>query len=171
MILSKVLEGFKKLSVFQKVILATLLAGVIGSGLFTFAYGEGLSYISSDPKACANCHIMQPRLDSWEKSSHHAYATCVDCHLPSEFAFKWFSKADNGFFHSYAFTLQNFHEPIQIKPRNSRILQDNCVRCHEGVLHKAVPGLELTIENMNCVKCHVTVGHGERVDLGKAIIE
>jgi hypothetical protein len=32
----------------------------VGIGGYTFRYAEGLSYFSTDPAACANCHIMQP---------------------------------------------------------------------------------------------------------------
>jgi len=38
------------------------LAGVLAAlGLFTFDYAKGFSYLSTDPGACANCHIMQPQ--------------------------------------------------------------------------------------------------------------
>ena len=84
------------------------LAALIGVGAFTFHYGEGLSYFSTNPEACANCHIMRPQLDSYRKSSHHAAATCVDCHLPRSFLSKYLAKAENGWNHSTAFTLQNF---------------------------------------------------------------
>jgi cytochrome c nitrite reductase small subunit len=61
------------------VVLLSVMTGVlIGVGSYTFLYAHGLSYLSSDPKACVNCHIMQPQFDSWQKASHHAVATCVD---------------------------------------------------------------------------------------------
>lgn len=69
---------------------------------------------------------MQPQYDSWQKSSHHAQATCVDCHLPHDFLGKWVDKAENGYNHSRAFTLQDFREPIRINAHNRGILQDNC---------------------------------------------
>ena len=54
----------------------TLLVIALGLGLgiggYTFLYAKGLSYMSTDPEVCANCHIMQPQYDSWQKSSHHA---------------------------------------------------------------------------------------------------
>ena len=51
------------------VLLLALLAGVLmGVGAFTFLYAEGFSYLSSDPQACVNCHIMRPQYDSWQKS-------------------------------------------------------------------------------------------------------
>jgi cytochrome c nitrite reductase small subunit len=143
------------------IILAVLLGMLGGIGAFTFGYGEGHAYLSNDPAACTNCHIMQPQFDSWQKSSHDAHATCNDCHLPSEFFHRWTAKADNGFFHSWAFTFQDFHEPIQIKERNLRILQDNCVRCHQSMVHPILPH-ESGGESLSCMHCHHSVGHGAR---------
>jgi cytochrome c nitrite reductase small subunit len=133
-----------------------------GLGLFTFHYGEGLSYFSTDPRACANCHIMQSEYDSWQKAGHHAAAKCVDCHLPHEFIPKYLAKAENGFWHSYGFTFQNFHEPIQIKPRNSRILQESCLRCHEAFVHDIIAGSTRSADAVSCIHCHRGVGHGAR---------
>src|SRR5262245_19272580 len=101
---------------------AAVMFGVLGGlGFFTFGYGNGLAYLSNNPASCANCHVMQSEYDSWLKSSHHAVATCNDCHLPHNFFGKWLVKGDNGFFHSLAFTTGAFKDPIQIKPRNSRV--------------------------------------------------
>ena len=80
---------------------------------------EGFSYLSNDPKACVNCHIMRDHYDGWQKASHHAVATCNDCHTPHDsLSPSTSSKAENGFWHSKGFTLQDFHEPIRIRPRN-----------------------------------------------------
>lgn len=139
--------------------LALLLGMLVGVGTFTFGYAHGLSYLSSDPQACANCHIMQDYYDTWQKSSHHHVAVCVDCHLPHDFVGKYVAKADNGFFHSLAFTLDNFHEPIRIKGRNRRITQANCVECHADTVHQMQP--EATGgEMLMCIHCHADVGHG-----------
>src|SRR5690606_443350 len=100
------------------VLLAVALGGLVGVGSFTFGYGKGFSYLSTDPAACANCHVMQEHWDSWQRSSHHQVAGCADCHLPHDFAGKWVAKADNGFFHSLVFTL-GAPDVIRIKPRNS----------------------------------------------------
>ncbi len=139
----------------------TILAGMFaGMSAFTFSYGEGISYFSTDPAACANCHVMQGHFDSWVKSSHHTVATCVDCHLPHDFTGKYIAKADNGFFHSWAFTFQNFHEPIRIKPRNERIVQLNCVSCHTDMVHELLPAT-VRGESVSCIHCHAQVGHAE----------
>ena len=138
-----------------------ILTGVlVGAGAFTFDYAEGTSYFGTNPQNCANCHIMQPQFDSWQKASHHAVAKCVDCHLPHDLIPKYIAKADNGFWHSYGFTFQNFHEPIQIKPRNSRILQDNCMACHADMVHGLVAGATTDADAVTCVHCHADVGHG-----------
>lgn len=146
-------------------VLAVLLGTAAGIGGYTLVYAEGLSYMSSDPKVCVNCHIMRPQYDSWQKSSHHAVAGCVECHLPHDFIGKWTAKALNGYHHSTAFTLQNFAEPIAIKGPNSRILQDNCVACHGALLHPTMVGARPGDE-VKCVHCHSSVGHGERAGLG-----
>lgn len=143
-------------------IIAILLGLFFGLGFFTFGYGKGISYFSRDPAACANCHIMQGQYDSWQKGTHHIAATCVDCHLPHEFIPKMIAKTDNGWRHSKAFTLQNFHEPIQITPRNARILQENCLRCHGEFVHSIVPAGTNDQNAIKCVHCHQGVGHGAR---------
>lgn len=132
-----------------------------GLGLFTFSYGEGAAYLSNDPQACANCHVMQPQLDSWNKSSHKAVATCNDCHLPHDFAGKWITKADNGFFHSLAFTTNDFHEPIQIKERNRRVTLSACLHCHSDYVNHMLP-TEPGGDMLVCVHCHGDVGHAGR---------
>ena len=146
---------------FLPIALAVALGALTGVGSFTFGYGEGWSYLSSDPQACANCHVMQDYYDTWEKSSHHAVAVCVDCHLPHDLVGKYIAKADNGFFHSLAFTLDNFHEPIQIKSRNQRIAQHNCVACHVETVHQMLPD-DPDGEMLQCAHCHAEVGHAER---------
>ena len=84
-------------------VLGALVGVLLGVGGYTFFYAEGLSYMSTDPKACVNCHIMRPQYDSWQKSSHHNVAKCVDCHLPHDFIGKYIAKSENGYHHSMGF--------------------------------------------------------------------
>lgn len=151
-----------------------VLAGVLaGVGGFTFDYAEGFSYLSNDPAACRNCHIMNDQFDSWRKGPHQASATCNDCHVPPRFPDKYLAKARNGYHHSMGFTFQPsapdrpgtrtfFREPIQIKEQNSQILQDNCLRCHGDLLHDVVRGSTWADNAIRCVQCHRGVGHGAR---------
>lgn len=140
-------------------ILGGILLGLIS---YNFYYANGISYFSSDPNACINCHIMQPQFDSWQKGSHHAFATCVECHLPHEPISKWLAKAENGFLHSKGFTLQNFPEPIFIRDKNKNVLKDNCLQCHSDFVTEINHS-----ESSNCLHCHNSVGHGESVGIGK----
>jgi len=147
------------------VLVATLVGALAGLAVFTLDYGEGLSYFSTDPAACANCHIMQPQYDSWQKASHHTVATCVDCHLPHSFVAKYLAKAENGYYHSKGFTFGGFHEPIAIKAKNSDILQNNCLFCHGPMTADMLVG-EGHDDAVRCVHCHALVGHGEKAGLG-----
>lgn len=153
------------------VLLAAVVGVPVGVGLFTFQYADGLAYMSNDPAACVNCHIMTDQYESWRKGPHHAVATCNGCHVPDAFAEKYLAKALNGYHHSLGFTMQPskpdepggtpfFHEPIQIKPGNSQILQDNCLRCHGDLVHEVVRGSTWDQDAVRCVHCHRGVGHG-----------
>ncbi|MBM4112980.1 MAG: cytochrome c nitrite reductase small subunit [Phycisphaerae bacterium] len=138
-----------------------MIGAFVGLGAFTFGYGKGAAYLSNDPAACANCHVMQSAFDSWQHSGHHHVATCNDCHLAPHPIGKWIVKADNGFFHSLAFTTGNFHEPIQIKPRNRRVTQDACVHCHRDFVHEMLPATRGG-DMLDCIHCHRDVGHAQR---------
>lgn len=153
----------------RAIILSIAVGALIGLGSYTMYYGEGLSYLSKDPRSCVNCHIMQSQYDSWQKASHHTAATCVQCQLPHDFVNKYISKAVNGYHHSKAFTLQNFHEPIMITEKNSIILQNNCIDCHRGITENLTHGSTATPDAIKCVKCHKAVGHGETTGLGGPI--
>jgi len=152
----------KLLSVSSAYVLAAVLLGVFsGLGVFTFGYGKGASYLSNDPAACANCHVMNEHYDSWQNSSHHAVATCNDCHLSPHPVGKWMTKADNGFFHSLAFTTGNYPDPIRIKPRNQKVTQTACLKCHSGFVHAMLPEREGG-DMLDCAHCHTAVGHAHR---------
>ncbi len=140
-----------------------------GVGLVTLGTAKGLSYLSDDPAACANCHIMTAQYDSWQKASHHTIATCNDCHLPHDLVGKYLAKAENGWNHSRAFTLQDFHEPILINAKNTKILERNCLECHADYARLQVG--HRAVESPSCVRCHSAVGHGEHVGLGGPLRE
>jgi cytochrome c nitrite reductase small subunit len=145
------------------IILSVLTGLMLGLGYYTWTYAEGGSYFSNDPRACANCHVMRDYLDSWQKSPHHARATCNDCHTPHDFVPKYFSKGENGLRHSWKFTFQNFVEPLRITQANLDNLQANCVSCHEeltaGIVGRTQHG---NSNERTCIHCHAGVGHGAR---------
>jgi cytochrome c nitrite reductase small subunit len=146
---------------FAGFLLPALVGAMLGSGSYTVYYGEALSYLSDDPRTCANCHIMREHFDGWQKASHHAVATCNDCHVPHEsFLAKYLSKAENGIWHSKGFTLQDFHEPIMIRPHNRSALEANCARCHQELVSQITAHSISDREDLSCTRCHGQVGHG-----------
>ncbi|QYK49306.1 MAG: cytochrome c nitrite reductase small subunit [Phycisphaeraceae bacterium] len=143
-------------------LVATVLMGMlVGMGAFTFGYGKGAAYLSNNPAACTNCHVMQDHFDAWQNSSHKNVATCNDCHLSHHPIGKWIVKGDNGFFHSLAFTTGNYPDPIRIKERNRRVTQNACLSCHEDFVHNMLPENPAG-DMLNCVHCHSGVGHAHR---------
>ena len=82
-------EPVSKIRLYLLVGLACTLGLFGGLGTYTFTYAKGLSYFSNDPRACMNCHIMREHFDGWQKSPHHAVATCNDCHTPHTFFAKY----------------------------------------------------------------------------------
>ena len=58
---------------------AVLVGSAGGLGVYTFVYAKGYSYITNDPAACANCHVMNDQYSGWLKASHRSVAVCNDC--------------------------------------------------------------------------------------------
>jgi cytochrome c nitrite reductase small subunit len=138
-----------------RIVIAVMLGVFAGTGIFTFWYAKGFSYLSNDPKACANCHIMNDNYKTWQVGSHRS-VTCNDCHVPHSFVRKYISKGLNGYHHSFAFTFGP-PEVICIKKGNSDILNENCITCHE----KMVSHLQVVGDpSRRCTDCHKWVGHG-----------
>jgi len=142
------------------VALAVLAGVLLGTGAYTVNYAEGLSYLSTNPAACVNCHIMREQYDGWQHASHHAVATCNDCHVPHAFIPKYLVKAENGFWHSKGFTLQDFPEPIRLRPVSLKILEKNCVACHRELVNDVLGHDAAGNVTPSCVHCHASVGHG-----------
>jgi cytochrome c nitrite reductase small subunit len=156
-------------------LLVAVIVGILTAvGGYTFIYARGYSYLTNDPQACANCHVMEDHFRAWTKSSHRAVATCNDCHTPPELVPKYMTKAINGWNHSVAFTTGRFHEPLQITARNVDVTERACRKCHQNIVdaiespptsmlpspggHVSRPGPP---ERLSCIRCHSTVGHLE----------
>lgn len=143
-------------------LVAVLLSVLVGVGVFTFGYANGMAYFGKNPETCKQCHSMNREFAAWEKGSHHQVATCQDCHSPQEDPLKWaIEEADNGFWHSFKFTTGNYPDNIKIREMNLHTAQENCLRCHS----EFVSGIEGTRaakphdQQVNCLHCHSQVGH------------
>jgi cytochrome c nitrite reductase small subunit len=138
-------------------VLAILLGTAAGVGAYTFVYAKGASYLTNDPRACVNCHVMNEQFDGWVKGSHRSVAACNDCHTPPGLVAKYTTKALNGFWHSFAFTTGRFHEPIEVTPRNRAVTESACRHCHQPIV-EAIEA-HATSEGLPCLRCHASVGH------------
>ena len=141
-------------------LLALSMGAVCGVGVYTFVYAKGFSYLTDDPAACANCHVMRGQFDAWIKGSHHGAAACNDCHTPHQFAGKYAVKGLNGLNHSLAFTTGRFSEPIRITALNRRVTEAACRYCH-GDIVQVIDAASRGGEALSCIRCHSEVGHAD----------
>ncbi|MGL1930418.1 MAG: cytochrome c nitrite reductase small subunit [Desulfotalea sp.] len=148
-----------------------ITAFIIAIILFVYLLNasKALSYLSTDPKACINCHVMNAQYASWQHSSHASRATCIECHLPTDgFVDKYIAKARDGWNHSVAFTLDTYQPRIQISEDGANRVQKNCVSCH-STLTAVIRGTEDKYhdfkggpaQDRRCWDCHKTVPHGK----------
>ena len=143
---------------YVRILVAVAIGAVVGMGGSLFFYAKGYSYLSNDPTACANCHVMGDHLASWGHSSHKAVAACNDCHLPQGLVQKAWAKGMNGLLHGAAFTQGGYPDPLQIRPGNREIVEAACRSCHQDIVH-AIDRASAENNPLTCVKCHVEVGH------------
>ena len=145
----------------------TIALGIlIGFGLLILRISNATSYLSDDPNACINCHVMTPQFATWQRSSHARVATCNDCHVPHNNPINTYAfKASDGLRHSFMFTFRLEPEVIRIKEAGRDVVQENCIRCHEKIMDQTslvlVTG-ELAEHGKGklCWSCHRETPHG-----------
>ena len=88
-------------------------------------------------------------------------AGCNDCHTPPGPVAKYVTKAQNGFWHSFAFTTGLFPDEIQITPRNHDVTERACRKCHEPITQQidSSHAEKSEKDELSCVRCHRSVGH------------
>jgi len=140
---------------------------LVAFGMFVIVAEQSkvASYLSSDPKVCINCHTMNTHYATWQHSSHREFASCADCHLPSDsIVNKWMAKARDGFNHSVAMTLGDYGNNLMITDNASQRIQANCIRCHDQMVSQIMANKALYIVNpekdRSCWDCHRSVPHG-----------
>lgn len=143
-----------------------LIAVVLGMGLFMAKEAEVVSYLSDDPQACVNCHVMTPVYNSWMHSSHREWTSCNDCHVPHDNILNtYYFKAKDGLYHASVFTLRAEPEVIKMREESQKVVQENCLRCHvQQVTQTKYEGwISTHSENRTdrtCWSCHREVPHG-----------
>ncbi|MDD4602437.1 MAG: cytochrome c nitrite reductase small subunit [Bacteroidales bacterium] len=124
------------------------------------------SYLSDDPNTCINCHVMNPQYANWAHSAHRRITNCNDCHVPHNNIFsKYLFKAQDGMRHATIFTLRNEPQVIFIREEGKRVVQQNCIRCHEQTVGKTFmmsvqPNYHNYLLERQCLNCHRETPHG-----------
>jgi cytochrome c nitrite reductase small subunit len=133
---------------------------VIALGFFVFVT-DAPAYAGSAPETCNNCHVMDAQYENWLHAPHANWAKCTDCHLPhGNFVSYYLEKGRQGAKDVYAFTTGNIPVAIRASDKSRQIIQDNCIRCHEGTVESVVMGAQPF--DRYCWECHRTVAHGSR---------
>ncbi|TYA71622.1 cytochrome c nitrite reductase small subunit [Seonamhaeicola marinus] len=139
---------------------------IVGLGFFMAKEASLVSYMSNDPQACVNCHVMTPMYNSWMHSSHREYANCNDCHVPHDnVANKYFFKAKDGLFHASVFTARMEPEVMFMREASQEVVQDNCIRCHVQQVTQVkydgwLDGHAESRTERKCWECHQEIPHG-----------
>lgn len=144
------------------------VVAVLGVTGYLVHESKMLSYLSSDPKACINCHTMNTHYATWQHSSHRERATCVECHLPRDsFVNKMLAKTRDGFNHSVAMTFGTYGNNLRITGNAAQRIQANCISCHQEAVSQMQTNAELYQQTgadvpmgRTCWECHRGLAHG-----------
>jgi cytochrome c nitrite reductase small subunit len=164
---------FKKFSTFifapltkYRLVIFILLGIFFGLGFTIFRLSNAVAYMSEEPNACINCHVMTPQFSTWMHSSHRERASCNDCHVPHDNLLrKYFFKASDGMRHSFMFTFKLDPQVIRIGEAGKKVVQENCIRCHERQIADASIS-QITLSDHKegrghlCWDCHRETPHG-----------
>ena len=161
----------------DKVVILLFIAvgALLGLAGYTVSASNVTSYLTDDPSACTNCHVMSSYYASWSRSSHAMRTNCNDCHVPRQSVFrKYYFKAMDGSYHAAVFTAKA--EPDVIRPRTASadVIMENCVRCHEQLNTEFVKTGMISYTEATqgkgkaCWDCHREVPHTRISNLASA---
>lgn len=154
--IKKLFLKLKELALERQAVLikAGIYAGAAGCAALLLLFGPPhLIERTETPKFCGLCHSMKPQHSAWEHSAHRS-ARCIDCHLPNNNAvnhYVW-KTIDGNKDVFYEFSGLREHDEIKLSPHGHRVLQANCIRCHETT----VTHID---QKRACIDCHRTAGH------------
>ena len=150
-------SGVRSLPGAWRVAVCVAIGVLLGAAVFVARLSNAVSYLSTAPQTCMNCHVMTDAYATWQRGSHARAAVCVDCHVPhgNPVAAAAFKGAD-GLVHSYVFTLRKEPQVLRLSQRAVPVVQANCLRCHAEAL--SMVRLAGSSER-RCWDCHDNV-HG-----------
>jgi len=127
--------------------------------------------VSSTPKFCGSCHIMQPYYESWRHSKHNQIA-CVDCHISPGITAELRKK-----YEALSMVVKYFTGTYSTNPW-AEVDDAACLRCHErrlldgkevfhGVLFDHRPHLTESRRGLRlrCTSCHSQIVQGSHISV------
>lgn len=109
---------------------------------------------TNSPEFCANCHVMQEQYITLMKGGIHNSLKCVDCHLPNDSKVKFYLwKGIDGTKDVVHFYSGSVPERIIISAHGKKTIQENCLRCHEGMVSR------ISLSDRKCWDCHKRISH------------
>lgn len=144
------MTGTRLWSLRNLLIVGLLCAAV---GVFVMLGPPGLLAKSETPLFCASCHVMETEFEAWFREGAHRTIRCVDCHLPHQnVATHYVWKSIDGMKDVVFFYSGRVPEIISLSSHGRKVLQANCVRCHESIVSN--------IDNeRQCWDCHRRLSH------------
>lgn len=118
----------------------------------------GLLAKTNKPEFCAKCHVMEEQYLTLIKGGLHNSLKCVDCHLPNDSKAKFYLwKGIDGTKDVIHYFTGSVPERIVISAHGKKTVQNNCIRCHEGVVSK------MELGERKCWECHRRTTHKNRL--------
>lgn len=138
-----------------KLIMSMLISAVLlaAGTVFLLIGPPQLLAKSESPQFCASCHVMEEQYTAWSHAGAHRRIGCNECHLPNGNVvehYVWKSidgMKDVLFFHS-----GHVAERIVLTSHGSKVVQDNCIRCHSETISQ----MDTTRQ---CWACHRQLRH------------
>lgn len=138
----------------QKRILTLSAVLLVSVGILAAIASPRLISMTSTPQFCNGCHVMNDQYDAWFMTGVHRSIQCIDCHLPNDNALNHFVwKGIDGTKDVLYFYSGTYAEPIGISNHGKAFIQDNCIRCHEGVVSR------ISTQDQDCWSCHRRINH------------
>jgi cytochrome c nitrite reductase small subunit len=102
---------------------------------------------------CKSCHVMEAEYEAWMHSGAHRRKVCVDCHLPNENkSVHYIWKSIDGLKDVIVFHSGRVPDQIKISTHGEKVLQANCIRCHETTVM-------MIDTKRKCWDCHRNITH------------
>ncbi len=115
---------------------------------------------------CGSCHVMDPQVETYVHSAHRLNATCGDCHVPHHLVRGAFDKAWTGTVDLIGVIRNKDPYEIHASDHAKRVIQENCVRCHKGILEEI--GDTMTDGGKACFDCHRNTPHAIKPNMTNA---